>query len=119
MLRMTLRILLYPTIPIITQTPNIFVAMDIYIAKRSVFWLVLVSFIATSIQGVLSMVVFCTDPMIIPSLKEILSVWRFNDDDGAKEVDERGLDVIERQTASLTLGETSSSSDHEKTLVLL
>lgn len=119
MLRMTLRILLYPTIPIITQTPNIIVAMDIYIAKRSLFWLVLVSFIATSIQGILNMVVFCTDPMIIPSLKEIFSVWRFSNNNGTKEVEEKGLYVIEQQTASLTLGEISSNDDHEKTLVLL
>lgn len=68
--RILRRIILYPAIPIITQTPNLLVTMEAYLLGYNSYGLVMASFIATSIQGMLNCVIFFIDPAVKSGLAD-------------------------------------------------
>ncbi|ORY06476.1 hypothetical protein K493DRAFT_296005 [Basidiobolus meristosporus CBS 931.73] len=69
------RVILYPIIPILTQSFNLISELDIYLNKRINYTFLLLSFIGTSSQGILNAIVFLVDPAIQnawPDLKDDL-----------------------------------------------
>lgn len=66
------RILLYPSIPLISQALSVVVAMDIYFTREHTFALVILSFATTSLQGMLNSSIFLTDPMILPLIVKLI-----------------------------------------------
>jgi hypothetical protein len=71
-LHLVRRLMLYPLIPMLTESWNIIVAMLIYTQNDAPFWLVFVSFQATSVQGLLNAIAFFLDPAILHAI----DVWR-------------------------------------------
>lgn len=76
-LRIIRRILIYPSIPLFTQLLTIAVAMDLYVNRRNHFILILLSFVTTSMQGLLNSLAFMFDPSITSALK----AWRMGSDE--------------------------------------
>jgi hypothetical protein len=70
--RVVRRVVWYPLVPVITQTPNVGVAIAMYASQQVPFWLLLLSYVGTSMQGVLHFVAFCFDPAV----QDAVSKWR-------------------------------------------
>jgi phosphotransferase system glucose/maltose/N-acetylglucosamine-specific IIC component len=64
------RIVLYPMVPIITQLLNIIYTMYVYISGLNDYPLLLASFIATGLHGILNAIVFVTDPSIVQAFRK-------------------------------------------------
>ncbi|KAI8058608.1 hypothetical protein BDF22DRAFT_740023 [Syncephalis plumigaleata] len=62
--RVVARVILYPVIPIITQSLNVAVEMDSFVSQHTSFPLIAASFVATSCQGLLNSLVFLLDPTV-------------------------------------------------------
>lgn len=71
------RIILYPIIPILCQSFNIVGDVQYFVTGDNQFWVLLLSYLLTSIQGILNFIVFLSDPMVIPAVKVKLSeTWQ-------------------------------------------
>ncbi|RKP26462.1 hypothetical protein SYNPS1DRAFT_21784 [Syncephalis pseudoplumigaleata] len=62
--RVVARVVLYPVIPILTQSLNVAVEMDVFVSQHTSFPLIAASFVATSCQGLLNALVFLLDPTV-------------------------------------------------------
>jgi len=71
LLRIMKRIILYPVVPIITQSMNLVVTMQAYVLGYNTFVLLLLCFIGTSVQGLLNALVFLMDPNVKSCLTAI------------------------------------------------
>jgi hypothetical protein len=69
--RVVVRIVRYPMIPIFTQVWNMANDLTLYTTKRTFFWLLLMCYIATALQGVLNFLAFSYDPSIQQALDEL------------------------------------------------
>ncbi|KAK9712282.1 hypothetical protein K7432_007239 [Basidiobolus ranarum] len=65
------RVILYPVIPVLSQTFNLISELDIYWNKRVDYTYLLLSFIGTSSQGILNAMLFFIDPAIQNAWSEL------------------------------------------------
>jgi hypothetical protein len=72
------RIVLYPVVPIVTQSFNIVATMLLYTQATQPYAVLLLSYIGTSIQGLLNFLAFSMDPSVIKGvgeLRQCLRTW--------------------------------------------
>jgi len=64
LMRILKRVILYPLVPVITQTPNLIVTMQALALGYNTYFIVWLSFFCNSIQGALNCIVFFMDPAV-------------------------------------------------------
>jgi hypothetical protein len=74
--RILKRIILYPLIPVITQTPNLIVTMQASATGSNTFFIVWLSFAANSIQGMLNCIIFFIDPAVKSGIADYMEERR-------------------------------------------
>ena len=62
------RIMLYPLVPLFSQTANIVLEVQLYLTKHTPAILFQLSFYTTSVQGLLNVVAYCLDPDVQDAL---------------------------------------------------
>ncbi|CAG8516506.1 2421_t:CDS:2 [Acaulospora morrowiae] len=72
------RVLWYPVVPIITQTPNWLVETSIYLQQRASYSMFLVCFVAIAMQGLLNALVFSQDIAVTRAIQLKKLNWWYN-----------------------------------------
>ncbi|CAG8625292.1 12872_t:CDS:2 [Acaulospora morrowiae] len=72
------RVLWYPVVPIITQTPNWLVETSIYLHQRASYSMFLVCFVAIAMQGLLNALVFSQDIAVTRAIQLKKLNWWYN-----------------------------------------
>jgi hypothetical protein len=107
MLQMVARIVQYPIVLIVAHVPNVWLDISgLLFGTASPYWLLMVTYIATSMQGILVSAVFWFDPTVQRSVlhtKQQLVFEYLENEQKNTTMDEWGLDLVKgEQPVSLS-----------------